>query len=267
MTILNSITLSNVRRFATNQTIEFGKGATILLAPNGTGKTTIFEAIELALTGGVNRLKNTLLPLVRDTATSATAILTFDDWVRSVSLDSKGNVKINEKGQLLRIFKDAAPSDWAHLLRLTHLLDQRDRDWFVQQGNSEAGQQLDRLPMGKDAAKVSAVLTSAKIGMTKEADAAKIKLEAAQKVLKEWQRLLVERDMAYKDGVQALIPLVDIAAHLGQLSPDTVTANVATPEALQSLRADLAITNGQKLKGYELKIAEFLAENNYGKRN
>ncbi|WP_312934171.1 ATP-binding protein [Pseudomonas sp.] len=50
MSKLESITLTNLRKFGPNVTIELSPGATILLAPNGTGKTTVFEAIELGLT-------------------------------------------------------------------------------------------------------------------------------------------------------------------------------------------------------------------------
>ena len=63
---LNKISISNARRFAKNVEIDFGKGATILLAPNGTGKTTIFEAIELALTGTLeSKLGNPPNALIR----------------------------------------------------------------------------------------------------------------------------------------------------------------------------------------------------------
>ena len=50
---LKSITLSNIRRFGRDTTIELSRGATILLAPNGTGKTAFFEAIEFGLTGKI----------------------------------------------------------------------------------------------------------------------------------------------------------------------------------------------------------------------
>ena len=43
---LKSITLSNIRRFGADTSIELSGGATILLAPNGTGKTAIFEAAD-----------------------------------------------------------------------------------------------------------------------------------------------------------------------------------------------------------------------------
>ena len=50
MSKLNSITLTNLRKFGPGVEIELSPGATIVLAPNGTGKTTLFEAIEFGLT-------------------------------------------------------------------------------------------------------------------------------------------------------------------------------------------------------------------------
>ena len=41
---LNSLQLTNFRQHA-NSTIEFGPGITGIIGPNGTGKTTILEAI------------------------------------------------------------------------------------------------------------------------------------------------------------------------------------------------------------------------------
>jgi exonuclease SbcC len=53
---IEKIIINNARRFGKNVEIDFGAGATIILAPNGTGKTTTFEAIELALTGQMRRI-------------------------------------------------------------------------------------------------------------------------------------------------------------------------------------------------------------------
>ena len=45
---LSSARIRDLRRFETAQTIQFCSGVTVVLAPNGTGKTALFEAIELA---------------------------------------------------------------------------------------------------------------------------------------------------------------------------------------------------------------------------
>ena len=56
MYFLEHITIGDIRRFASKVNIPVSRGATIVLAPNGTGKTTLFEGIELSLTGEVGRL-------------------------------------------------------------------------------------------------------------------------------------------------------------------------------------------------------------------
>ncbi|MCJ8268560.1 MAG: ATP-binding protein [Psychrosphaera sp.] len=65
---LDSIKLNHFRRFGADVEITMGggPGATILLAPNGTGKTSIFEAIELGLTGSVKRVQNDMSILIGD---------------------------------------------------------------------------------------------------------------------------------------------------------------------------------------------------------
>ena len=58
MTILKKITVKNFKLFgAEPYTINFGDAQLILMdGPNGYGKTSIFDAIELALTGNISRL-------------------------------------------------------------------------------------------------------------------------------------------------------------------------------------------------------------------
>ena len=80
MKYLQKISISNVRRFGKDVEINFGQGATILLAPNGIGKTTVFEAIELALSGKISRLKNgPLEALIRDGQPGLDVRLDFSD--------------------------------------------------------------------------------------------------------------------------------------------------------------------------------------------
>lgn len=79
MKYLKKITISNARRFAKDICIDFGEGATILLAPNGTGKTTVFESIEFALTGAIQRLDRPPLVLIRDNEIGVDIRLDFED--------------------------------------------------------------------------------------------------------------------------------------------------------------------------------------------
>ena len=53
---LRSITLSGFRGFARTETIDLDADAVIVSGANGRGKTSMFDAILWALTGGVQRL-------------------------------------------------------------------------------------------------------------------------------------------------------------------------------------------------------------------
>jgi DNA repair protein SbcC/Rad50 len=90
MNQLKSITLSNIRRFSAETKIELSRGATILLAPNGTGKTAIFEAVEFALTGKISRLDGNLVPIIRDSQSMARVNLDFGDLQASAQVNKSG---------------------------------------------------------------------------------------------------------------------------------------------------------------------------------
>lgn len=64
---LKSITLSNIRRFSADTTIELSQWRNNLAGPQRHRKDGIFEAIELGLTGKILRLGDNLLPIIRDT--------------------------------------------------------------------------------------------------------------------------------------------------------------------------------------------------------
>lgn len=128
---LKSITLSNIRRFGADTKIELSRGATILLAPNGTGKTAFFEAIEFGLTGRISRLDDGLVPIIRDSESSARVSLDFGDLQASAEVDSIGDVETS--GDLSSLFPETKAEDVPFLLRLTHLLDQREGPgWSMQ---------------------------------------------------------------------------------------------------------------------------------------
>ena len=57
---INRLEISNFKLIADKKTIDFSKCDLVVLdGPNGFGKTTIFDAVELILTGKINRIKNT----------------------------------------------------------------------------------------------------------------------------------------------------------------------------------------------------------------
>lgn len=202
MTLLKSLTLSNIRRFGVDTTIEFSRGATILLAPNGTGKTAIFEALELGLTGRVSRLGDNLSPIIRDAQSTAGVRLDFGDTYASAHIGELGEVE--RSGDISSVFPDANPDDIPFLLRLTHLLDQRERDWLVQADAKVAGSQLARLPIGRDGSQVTSVLGGIRRSLTEQLNQAKSSLETLEFEFNEWQSLKHDRDQASAQSQGAL---------------------------------------------------------------
>tara|TARA_R110002049_G_scaffold35037_4_gene113427 strand:+ start:3604 stop:6594 length:2991 start_codon:yes stop_codon:yes gene_type:complete len=206
---LKSITLSNIRRFGADTTIELSSGATILLAPNGTGKTAIFEAIELGLTGKISRLGENLSPIIRDTQAMARVSLDFGEVQASSQVNNVGDV--DRTGDLSPLFPDTNPEDIPFLLRLTHLLDQREGEWLVKADAKVAGSQLARLPIGKDGSQVSSVLGGIRRTLTEQLKQTKSSLETLEAEFGEWQSLTLERDLAASQSQSALRSKDDIA--------------------------------------------------------
>ena len=199
---LKSLTLSNIRRFGVDTTIEFSRGATILLAPNGTGKTAIFEAIELGLTGKVSRLGDNLSPIIRDAQSTAEVRLDFGDIHASTYIGERGEVE--RSGDISSVFPEADPDDLPFLLRITHLLDQREREWLVQADAKVAGSQLARLPIGRDGSQVTSALGGIRRSLTEQLNQAKSSLVTLEFEFNEWQSLKHDRDQAAAQSKGAL---------------------------------------------------------------
>lgn len=216
---LKSVTLSNIRRFGANTTIELSRGATILLAPNGTGKTAIFEAIELGLTGKISRLGDNLSPIIRDTQTTAQVRLDFGDVQASAQVRKNGEVE--RTGDLSPLFPDTKPEDIPFLLRLTHLLDQREGEWLVRADSKIAGSQLARLPVGKDGTQVSSALGGIRRTLTEQLKQAKSALETLQADFAEWQSLTRERDQVASQSEVALRSKENIAESIADIAHQT----------------------------------------------
>ncbi|MDP3817338.1 AAA family ATPase [Pseudomonas sp.] len=213
---LKSITLSNIRRFGADTTIELSRGATILLAPNGTGKTAIFEAIEFGLTGKISRLGENLSPIIRDTQTMARVSLDFGDVQASAQVSKIGDVE--RTGDLSPLFPDTNPEDIPFLLRLTHLLDQREGEWLVKADAKVAGSQLARLPIGKDGTQVSSALGGIRRALTEQLKQAKSALETLEAEFGEWQSLTLERDLAASQSQGALRSKENIAESISGIA-------------------------------------------------
>ncbi|MEC4169640.1 AAA family ATPase [Pseudomonas sp. MS-1(2024)] len=228
---LKSLTLSNIRRFGVDATIEFSRGATILLAPNGTGKTAIFEALELGLTGRVSRLGDNLFPIIRDTQSTARVSLDFGDTHVSAHIGELGEVE--QSGDLSAVFPETDPEDIPFLLRLTHLLDQRERDWLVQADAKVAGSQLARLPIGRDGSQVTSALGGIRRSLTEQLNQVKTSRETLDFEFNEWQSLKDDRDQAASQSQGALRSREHIGKSISDIANQT--------QALEQLPAGLLV--------------------------
>jgi len=55
---LESVTITNFRAYRKPQTFEIGSKVTVLYGPNGFGKTSFFDAVDFAVTGGIGRFES-----------------------------------------------------------------------------------------------------------------------------------------------------------------------------------------------------------------
>lgn len=242
---LESISLSNIRRFGEDVTIRLGSGATILLAPNGSGKTAVFEAIELALTSAVQRVDGRIPHLIRDGLQHASVRLDFGSWQREVAV-LKDKISVVKAGQFAELFGDVSPGQVPFLLRLTHLLDQRDRSWFCQQSPDEAGGQLDMLPIGRQASHVSAALAKLKPSATRKiTDITELKVNEEAKV-RFWNVLTAARDDAARELSGPIVPLTELATRLKAVFDDE-TVPLETTSGLREQCVAKKVAAGQRI--------------------
>lgn len=191
---IEKITLNSARRFDEHVEIEFGKGATILLAPNGIGKTTIFEAIEFALTKGVRRLGLDLDAIIRDGHSGMSVRLDFSKE-KYCQLDyRKGAEEVSVEGCYDQLFTIDNRLSVPYLFHLTHFLEQRGSDWFVSQTDKEAGSILGKLPIGKELGIVLKKKSSCLGEITAKIKINKAAVEQAKEKFDSFQLLLDKRN-------------------------------------------------------------------------
>ncbi|WP_157958990.1 AAA family ATPase [Salinicola endophyticus] len=219
MSKLDSISLSNMRKFGPDVTIELSPGATILLAPNGTGKTTVFEAIEFGLTGEIARLSDDILHVIRDDQEFAKVSLNFTGITATSQVTAAGEV--SRHGDLTALFPGIPEKDVPFLLRLTHLLDQRENEWIVKAEEKEAGSQLARLPIGRDGSRARTTLAAVRRSLNDQKAREEEVLIDFEKELNEWNRLIQERDAAATGAVGALRPRDQLVRAISQAATQT----------------------------------------------
>jgi DNA repair protein SbcC/Rad50 len=209
---LKKITINNARRFGRDVEIELSPGANIFLAPNGTGKTTIFEAIEFALTGSIQRLKKPPLSLIRDKEDGVDVRLDFDNGNFCEVNYRKGQNPILSGDHGL-LYPNHTKEDISFLLRLTHLIEQRGNNWFIQKDEaSHAGELLNKLSIGKDLSFIAKTRSSALGAATKTISDKKVELNRHNEDVSSFENKIKNRDAAKLTYV--LKPLTEVFEQL-----------------------------------------------------
>ena len=147
--VIDSITIAGIRAYNKPQTFSLGAAVTILYGPNGFGKTSFFDAIDFAITGGLGRLSSLsesqidkVLPHLDTIPRDGSVALSFrrnekgGSLVRTVRdrkwalLDGK---RVDRKTVLSSLTKGANQSadrveNFISLFRATHLFNQEQQE-------------------------------------------------------------------------------------------------------------------------------------------
>jgi exonuclease SbcC len=145
---LKSISIQNFRAYRTKKEFALGSAVTILYGPNGFGKTSFFDAIDFAVTGGVGRLAKSSGGLAKaakhlDSGEESTVVtLTLEregkQHVISRDLAEHNNAQVNGKAtsrkDVLSLLTGGAPAaadrveNMVALFRATHLFSQDSQE-------------------------------------------------------------------------------------------------------------------------------------------
>lgn len=145
---LKSISIQNFRAYRTKKVFELGSAVTILYGPNGFGKTSFFDALDFAVTGGVGRLAKAPGGLARvakhlDSQSDSTEVsLTLEregtTYVITRNLADHNNALVNGKATprkevLSLLTGGTAPGadrvdSLVDLFRATHLFSQENQE-------------------------------------------------------------------------------------------------------------------------------------------
>jgi hypothetical protein len=215
MNHIETISIKNARRLGEDVKLDFGKGATIILAPNGTGKTTIFEAIELALTGGIKRIDGTLNAIIKDGCSDMSVKLDFLDG-RYCQADISKNGDLVRKGNFNELFHTESEASLPYLFRLTHYLEQRSNEWLIEKNGQDAGDMLNKLPLGRDLQNILLKKSNVLRGISTEESRLATALSNARNKLSGFSDLKVKRDSI--TVAINLIPLKEILDNLKNIA-------------------------------------------------
>ncbi len=214
---LKSMLISNIRRFGENVDIEISEGVTIILAPNGTGKSTIFQAIEFALTGKVRGLGGDLRFLFNDKKANARGEVCLDFGLEGICKAVWKDGQLETHQVPVDFFGRVEKADVPYALGLTHFLDQRGGDWIVQAAAGEAGDQFSRLSVTREVIVARSRIQALKIQGTKSIGEADANLSRSLLPLDEWNEAKEKLKSSQPQLDRPLIPILEILNSLNLL--------------------------------------------------
>lgn len=147
-TTLRSISIQNFRAYRKKKEFEFGSAVTVLYGPNGFGKTSFFDAVDFAVTGGIGRLKKASSSLAQlakhldceDDTTEVALTLVRDgkEHIITRNLANPNHATMDgeslQRKEVLSFMTGGAAPDADHvnsmvdLFRATHLFSQEDQE-------------------------------------------------------------------------------------------------------------------------------------------
>jgi exonuclease SbcC len=149
-TILKSLSIENFRAYRTKRDFELGSAVTILYGPNGFGKTSFFDALDFAATGGIGKFNRAGTPVAKAARhldsqegdkTSVTLTFVTDGETHSLTRDLSDVNKATlngrrgvERKEVLNCLTGGAtaPADRVDnlvaLFRATHLFSQESQE-------------------------------------------------------------------------------------------------------------------------------------------
>jgi len=213
---LERVELSNFRVYGDTFTLDLpeGPGVTLIRAPNGLGKTTLFDAIEWCLTGRVSRFE----PYLGDRRRKHVEHLTrfgAPDESHHVALYFGGAKPIDRglgmapvSDQIAGFLKEPgwpAIGDLARYLSITHFLGQSAAQRFSVKTPKDQWEALkgpagvDRINHVKD--RIGGL--AARRAVTRALNDATERLKQAQAERGEWERLVAERNRMRQLSVSA----------------------------------------------------------------
>lgn len=265
---LSSLKLKGFRSYAgqTEVTFPSGPGLTVIVGPNGFGKSTLFDAVEWALAGDLKRMGG-IAAKDKEKKESIGSMphvqLSFSDGTfvsrRSDSVSVEGPAGLDNISDWLAIPKWRGLNNIADCLQFTHFLGQSTRQLFVHQDGAERWNRLEG-PAGLETIRNMVQILGSRrttVAFNKMAEDLDRREHALNADLQEAERLRsalqIGRELA---RAGAAISPEEITAHCGQIDV-LLQGSSGTGDSTDAVNVDLRLQRQQvEIESAERAIVE-----------